>query len=83
MSGASVKGQVGKQQMAKPDCAYEKAKERYVGSLNGKPVYFTGSRTSFKLVIEYSPGELRSLSEAELLRFRRQSRIEGLPYGRL
>lgn len=78
-----MKGQVAQQQMARPDRSYEKAKERCVGFLDDKAVYFVGSNTSFHLAIEYSPGELRRLSEAEHLRFKRQSRIEGLPYGRL
>jgi len=75
-------GQVVRQQMAQPDRLYEKAKERCVGFLDDKAVYFVGSNTSFHLAIECSPGELRELSETEHLRFKRQSRIEGLHYGR-
>jgi len=62
---------------------YEKAKKRCVGFLDGKAVYFVGSNTSFHLAIECPPGELRRLSETEHLRFKQQSRIEGLTYGRL
>lgn len=69
--------------MVQPDCLYEKTKKRCVGFLDDKAVYFVGSNTSFHLVIECSPGELRRLSETEHLRFKQQSRIEGLPYGRL
>jgi len=77
-----MEGQVIQQQMVQPDCLYEKAKERCVGFLDDKAVYFVGSKSSFRLVIECSPGELRGLSETEHLRFKQQSRIEGLPYGR-
>jgi hypothetical protein len=78
-----MKGQVVQQQMAQPDHLYERAKKRCVGFLDDRAVYFVGSITSFHLAIECSPGELRRLSETEHLRFKQQSRIEGLPYGRL
>jgi len=68
--------------MAQPDCLYERAMKRCVGFLDGEAVYFVGSNSSFHLAIECSPGELRRLSETEHLRFKRQSRIEGLHYGR-
>jgi len=67
--------------MPPSDSPYEMAKKRCVGILDGRAVYFVGSRSSFHLAIETSPGELRSLSEAEHLRFKKQSRIEGLNYG--
>jgi hypothetical protein len=68
-------------QMIEPDRLCEKTKKRCVGSLNDEPVYFVGSRTSFHLAVESSPGVFRRLSEAEHLRFKRQSRIEGPLYG--
>jgi len=66
--------------MTEPDCTNEKTKRRRVGFLGEKGVYFVGSRTSFHLEIEFSPGEFRRLSEAEHLRFKRQSRIDGVHY---
>lgn len=82
MFGApSMTGRVGQRQMAQLDRSYEKAKQRCVGFLDDNAVYFVGSRTSFHLAMESSPGELRRLSENEHLRFKRQSRIEGLSYG--
>jgi hypothetical protein len=69
--------------MKQPDRPCEKIAKRCVGSLDDEAVYFVGSRVGFHLAVECSPGELRRLSEAEHLRFKRQSRIEGLPYGRL
>jgi len=68
--------------MTSADGSYERAKERCVGFLGGEAVYFDGSHTSFHLVIECSPGEFRRLSETEHLRFKAQSRIEGVSYGR-
>jgi len=67
--------------MTPSDRLYEKAKKRCVGSLDDEAVYFVGSRMGFHLAVEYSPGEFRKLSETEHLRFRQQSRIEGLCYG--
>ena len=69
------------QQMTPFDDQYERAKKRCVGILGDEAVYFVGTRTSFHLVIECSPGQFRRLSETEHLRFRKQSRIEGLCYG--
>lgn len=69
------------QQMTPSDDLHEKAKKRCVGILDDEAVYFVGTRTSFHLAIECSRGQFRSLSETEHLRFRRQSRIEGLCYG--
>jgi len=69
--------------MAQRDLLCEKITKRCVGSLDNEAVYFVGSRMGFHLAVESSPGEFRRLSEAEHLRFKRQSRIEGLPYGRL
>ena len=79
--GPSMHKQAVRQQMTQSDNLYEKAKKRCVGSLDDDAVYFVGSRTSFHLAIEYSPGEFRRLSETEHLRFKRQSRVEGLSYG--
>jgi len=67
--------------MTPSDFLYKKAKERCVGILDGDAVYFVGTRTSFHLAIECSPGRFRRLSETERSRFRRQSRIDGLSYG--
>lgn len=77
----STESQVMQQQMAQSDSLHDRAKERCVGFLDGEGVYFVGSRTSFHLVVECSPGVFRRLTEAEHLRFRRQSRIEGINYG--
>ena len=63
-----------------PNRQYDRAKERCVGVLDGVNVYFVGSRSSFHLAIESSPGVLRLLSETEHSRFRCQSRIEGINY---
>ena len=62
------------------DRRLEKAKKRHVGALDGNVVYFVGSRMGFHLAIECTPGVLRRLSEEEHLRFRLQSRIDGLDY---
>jgi hypothetical protein len=67
--------------MTSPDNPHERTKKRRVGVLDGEAVYFVGSRTSFHLAVECAPGEFRRLSEAEHLRFRTQSRIDGLSYG--
>jgi hypothetical protein len=55
-------------------------RRRCVGSLNDEPVYFIGSRTSFYLAVEFSPGRFRRLSDTEHMQFKRQSRIEGIYY---
>jgi len=67
--------------MTQSDRPNEKAKRRCVGSLDGHDVYFVGSRMGFHLAIESPPGVFRKLSEAEHLRFKLQSRIDGLSYG--
>ena len=67
--------------MTQSDRLYEKAKKRCVGSLDHAAVYFIGSCVGFHLAVEYSPGEFRRLSDIDHLRFKRQSRIEGLRYG--
>ena len=69
------------QQMTLSDDLCERAKKRCVGILADEAVYFVGTRTSFHLAIECSPGQFRRLSETEHLRFRKQNRIEGLCYG--
>ena len=68
-------------QMTQPDRLTEKTRERCVGTLNDEAVYFVGTRTSFHLAIECSPGLFRRLSEAEHRRFKQQSRVEGIHYG--
>lgn len=65
--------------MTQTDRQYQNAKKRCVGSLDEVAVYFVGSCVGFHLAIEDSPGEFRRLSESEHLRFKRQSRIKGLP----
>ncbi|MBN1857874.1 hypothetical protein JW848_01575 [Candidatus Bipolaricaulota bacterium] len=67
--------------MKPSDQLYATRTNRCVGSLDDAAVYFVGSRLGFHLAIESSPGEFRRLSETEHLRFRQQSRIEGLSYG--
>ena len=64
------------------DALCEKTKKRCVGSLDEKAVYFIGSRSGFHLAVECFPGQIRRLSEMEHLRFKRQSRVAGLCYGR-
>jgi|GEM_PF-6255714 len=59
---------------------YLKTKSRCVGSLGGRAVYFVGSRVGFHLAIESPSGEFRRLTEAEHLRFKRQSRLKGVHY---
>jgi len=61
---------------------HERAKKRCVGSLDGHAVYFVGSSLGFHLAIECASGAFRRLSETEHLRFKLQSRIDGLSYGR-
>ena len=68
-------------QTTSSDCRREKAKRRCVGALDSHAVYFVGSRMGFHLVIEHSPDAFRQLSEEEHLRFKLQSRIDGLNYG--
>jgi hypothetical protein len=63
------------------DRRLEKAKKRCVGDLDGHAVYFVGSRMGFHLAIERTPGVFRRLTEKEHLRFRLQSRVDGLDYG--
>ncbi len=67
--------------MTQTDRLFEKTKKRCVGSLGDDAVYFVGSKMGFHLAIEGSPGKLSRLTEAEHLRFRLQSRIEGLHFG--
>ncbi len=64
--------------MTQVDRLYQKTKKRCVGSLDGDAVYFVGSSMGFHLAIECPPGVFRRLSEAEHLRFKRQSRLKGL-----
>ncbi len=59
---------------------YLKTKSRCVGSLGDRAVYFVGSRVGFHLAIESPSGEFRRLTEAEHLRFKRQSRLKGVHY---
>ena len=73
--------QAGLHRNAESDGSHEKAKRRCVGSLDGHDVYFVGSRLGFHLAIECSPGVFRRLSEREHVRFKLQSRIDGLSYG--
>ena len=65
-------------QMTQIGLLYQKMKKRCVGSLDSDAVYFVGSCMGFHLAIESSPGKFRRLSEAEHLRFKRQSRLKGL-----
>jgi hypothetical protein len=67
--------------VGEPDRQLEKAKKRCVGALDGHAVYFVGSRMGFHLAVERAPGVFRRLSEKEHLRFRLQSRVDGLDYG--
>jgi hypothetical protein len=77
-----IDAEEGANEQMTPSCGlYEKAKKQCVGILDDEAVYFVGTRTSFHLAVECSPGQFRRLSETEHLRFRRQSRIEGLCYG--
>jgi len=69
------------QQIAQSDSFHNRPKERCVGFLDGEGVYFVGSRTSFHLALECSPGVFRRLTDAEHLRFRHQSRVDGISYG--
>jgi len=63
------------------DGANANTERRCVGSLDRRPVYFSGTRTSFHLLVEYLPGKFRRLTDAEHLRFRHQSRVDGISYG--
>ena len=78
---ALTESEVNEQQMAQSAGCDDKAKERCVGFLDDSSVYFVGSRTSFHLAVECSPGVFRRLTDAEHLRFRHQSRIDGISYG--
>lgn|GEM_PF-5706696 len=69
------------QEADESDRRLEKAKKRCVGALDGQAIYFVGSRVGFHLAIERAPGVFRRLSEKEHLRFRLQSRVDGLDYG--
>ena len=73
----------GRRPMTQSDHAcreYLRTKSRCVGSLGDRAVYFVGSRVGFHLAIESPYGEFRRLTEAEHLRFKRQSRLKGLHY---
>jgi len=80
MRDVAIYDRVPQPQMTRSDCPIERTRKRCVGSLDDEAVYFVGSRTSFYLVIEFSPGRFRRLSDTEHLRFKRQSRIEGIHY---
>jgi hypothetical protein len=71
-----------RQMTAASDILCEKTKKRRVGALDDKAVYFIGGRMGFHLALEISPGQIRRLSEIEHLRFKKQSRREGLCYGK-
>jgi len=68
-------------QAASSDTLCERTKNRCVGSLDDKAVYFVGSRSGFHLAVECSPGRIRRLSEVEHVRFKTQSRVAGICYG--
>ena len=68
--------------MAQDEIPCARAKKRRVGFLDKQPVYFVGSGAGFYLAVESTLGGVRRLSDAEHLRFKQQSRIEDLPYGR-